>query len=64
MVRQARGAEGFWWLGALDVRPLGVSQPSRAASLESLANPGRHSGVLLERRPGADGSDEQIFGAK
>jgi hypothetical protein len=32
--------------------------------MESLANHGRHSGVLLERRPGADGSDKQIFGAK
>jgi hypothetical protein len=32
--------------------------------MESLANHGGHSGLPLERRPGADGSTEQMFGAK
>jgi hypothetical protein len=31
--------------------------------MESLANHGRHSGVLLEPSPGVEGSNEQIFGA-
>jgi hypothetical protein len=30
--------------------------------MESLANHGPHSGVLLERRSGVEGSNEQIFG--
>jgi hypothetical protein len=32
--------------------------------MESLANHGRHSGVLLERSSGVEGSNEQMIGAE